>query len=476
MSAVLAQVAQYPDQVTTGQLVQNVVYASGVVGAILVFVGLLLIDAGGLRRRSIANATAEKFVGFFIGFTVYFVIGFAFWATQYNRPFYSSFWEAFGETASLFWIGGSLSNDLAQNVDPAVWPALNSFQIFIFFLACFAGLVNVLLHFAVSERMKASAFYITCAVAAIVSSVLSYMTWGSVGWLTNEGFHDFFGVGFVYMFPGSMALVFLWAYGRRPGMYKAHKKVAEYRVTNNGLVVSGVALVFAGLPMVIISCMFFFDPEALAVSVTMADSSVGIALNNYAMAWAGGTLAGAVIAYATKKLSYITLGAFAGYVAGASAMDVYEPWQMFLVSAGGAVVTFLIYEFMQRRNIDEHKVIPVLLGAGAYGMIMVGLIASGTPKGGYPGYDAPWAFQGAEISIGTQLIGILVIVGIGVATGLVLTLLFKLFGGLRHDDDAQATGLDSVVWGLEPDVQPIGEYESEVAASDDEEEEATTAR
>ena len=109
-----------------------------VIAIIGVLVGLLLIDAGGLRRRSIGNATVEKLIGFFIGFAVYFGIGFAIWAAQYNRPFYGSAWEAITETIKLFWIGGNLTNDLAQNVDPAVWPALNSFQIFIFFLACFA--------------------------------------------------------------------------------------------------------------------------------------------------------------------------------------------------------------------------------------------------------------------------------------------------------------------------------------------------
>ena len=465
MSFVLAQTAQFPEQVTTNQLVQNVVYASGTVGAILVLVGLLLIDAGGLRRRSIANATAEKLIGFFVGFAVYFLIGFAFWASQYMRPFYGNWWEAFTETAKLFWAGGSLSNEFAQNVDPAVWPALNSFQIFIFFLACFAGLINVLLHFAVSERMKAAAYFVTCAVATVVSSALSYATWGSSGWLTNEGFHDFFGVGFVYMFTGGMALVFVIAYGRRPGMYDAHPKVSEYRITNNGLVMAGVATVFAGLPMVILSCLYFFDPEALAVSVTMADTGVGIAFNNYGMAWAGGTLAGAVIAYATKQYSYIALGAFGGYVAGAVAMDVYKPWQMFLVAAGAPIVAFLIYEFMKKRRVDEHKLIPLFIGCGTYGMIMVGLIAAGTPKGGYAGYDAPWDFQHAEISLVMQLIGVVVILGAGIGTALILTLIFKLFGGLRHDDDVQAHGLDSALWGIEPDVQPIAEHESKAGAS-----------
>ena len=91
MSLPLLQTAEvFAEQVTTNQLTQNLVYASGTVGAIFVLVGLLLIDAGGLRRRNIANATAEKLIGFFIGFSVYFLIGFAFWAAQYNRPFYAN--------------------------------------------------------------------------------------------------------------------------------------------------------------------------------------------------------------------------------------------------------------------------------------------------------------------------------------------------------------------------------------------------
>src|SRR3712207_8628177 len=46
----------------------------------------------------------------------------------------------------------------------------------------------------------------------------------------------------------------------------------------------------------------------------------------------GGALTGALIAYRTKKYAYLLLGPFAGYVSGAPALDVYEPWQAFLVA------------------------------------------------------------------------------------------------------------------------------------------------
>jgi Amt family ammonium transporter len=444
----------FPEQVTTNQLLQNLVYASGTVGALIVVAGLVMLDAGGVRRPNVFNATIEKLVGFFIGFTTYFVIGFAFWNWQYNEAFEVP--NALGQSIEDWWLGGTLANDLAQNVSPDVFPGLNNFQIFIFFLACFAGIINILLHFAVSERMKPSAFYITCFVSAIVSSVLSYLTWGSVGPLTNAGFHDFFGAGFVYLFPAGMALVFVLRLGRRPGMFEAHHSVAEYRTGNLWTLATGVLLIFAGLPMVILSCLFFFDPEALAVSVTMADTSVGIALNNYALAWAGGALTGALIAYRTKKYAYLLLGPFAGYVSGAPALDVYEPWQAFLVALGAPFAAYAVYEYLGRKLVDEHKLLPVFAAAGTYGMIMVGLIDWGTAQGGYVGIEeGPYAFQNAEVNVLWQVIGIAVCFGAGVLTAAVLSFIFERTIGLRVPDDDQAAGLDVGLWELQPEDGPV---------------------
>ena len=445
---------QFAEQVTLGQLVQNLVYASGTVGAIIVVVGLILIDAGGVRRRNVFNATIEKMIGFFIGFATYYLIGFGIWASQY----YIMVDATLTDSIKDWWAGGALANELAQNVDPAVFPGLNNFQIFIFFLATFAGIINVLLHFAVSERMKASAFYITSFVSCIVSSILSWWSWGSVGLLTNAGFHDFFGAGFVYLFPAGMALVFSKTLGQRPGMFAPHPDVSQYLVPNLGLVTTGILIIFAGLPMVILSCLFFFDPEALAVSVTMADTSVGIAFNNYGAAWAGGTMMGAIIAYTKRKYSYLLFGPLAGYVSGAPGFDVYVPWQMFFVAFFAPIVSYLVYELTQKMHIDEHKLIPLFGGVGSYGFIMVGILHGGTPRGGYLGIEeGAYAFQHGEIGIVMQLAGIVTCLGIGIVTALVLTPILKLTTGLRVSDEDQAEGLDKVIWGIESDVQPHSE-------------------
>ena len=448
---------QFAEQVTINQLVQNIVYASGVISALFVVVGLLLIDVGASRRRSGFNSTIEKLVGFFIGFATFFLIGFAIWASQY----YIMAGGTMADSIRDWWAGGVLANSLAQNVDPAVFPGINNYQIFIFFIATFAGITNILLHFAVAERMKPSAFYITCFVTTIVFGFVAYWTWGSVGPLTNLGFHDFFGVGFVYLLPAGMALVFVPMLGPRPGVFSAHPKVSQYRPVSLGLTVVGVFVIFASLPMVIMACLFFFDPGAYAVSVTMADTSVGITFNNYGAAWAGGAITGAIIAYKKGKMEYLTMGPFAGYVSGASGFDVYVPWQMFLVAMGAPFIAYAVYEYLHKLKIDEHKLIPLFLGVGTYGLLMVGLLHSGTPRGGWLGIEeGPYAFQHGEISLMMQAVGALVCIGTGVVTALVLAFIFKHTIGMKVSEEDQAIGLDKLYWDIEPDVEPCAETAS----------------
>ena len=452
---------QFPDQVTTNSLLQNLIYASGTVGAIMILAGLVMVDSGGVRRVNVFAAAIEKMVGFFIGFVVYFLIGFAIWNWQYYVAF--GIEDAYWQSIKDWWLGGSFANDLAQTVDPAadggMGAALNNQQIFIFFLACFAGIVNVLIHLAVTERMKPAAYYVICVVAAVVSSVMSWLTWGSTGPLTNAGFHDFFGIGFVYLFPAGMALVLVRKVGSRPGMYEPHPKVPEYRSYNLGLTTAGVAVIFAGLPMVILSCLFFYGGEgfeAFAVSVTMADTSVGVAFNNLGLAWAGGALTGAALAYWKRSYIYLLLGPLGGYVACAPAFDVYKPWQTLLVAMGAPIACYAVYEFSQARRWDEHKLTPLFLGAGSYGLIMLGLVSWGVDKGGHFFLtEGDYAFQNSEINVFMQLIGLVVVVGAGIVTAWVCAFILERTTGLKLTEEEQVAGVDKGDWDLESDLEPV---------------------
>jgi ammonia channel protein AmtB len=443
----------FPEQVTTNSLTQNIIYASGTLGALVILAGLLLVDMGGVRRVNVFDSVIQKIIAFFIGFVVYFLIGFAIWNWQYYVAFDipQPYWQAVKD----WWLGGSLTGAFAQDTDPAVAPGLNNQQIFIFFLACFAGIINVLIGLAVTERIKASAYFAVAAVAAVVSSLLSWLTWGSTGPLTNEGYHDFFGAGFVYVFAGAVALVLVRRLGQRPGMYTPHPIVGEYRSYNLGVTAIGLVLIITGLPFVILSCGFFFEPEALFVGVNMSDTSVGVAFNNLGLAWAGGAITGAIIAYRTRKYIYTLLGPFAGYVAGSPAFDIYAPWEMFLVSAAAPFVAYAVYEWTQRREFDEHKLIPLFLGVGSYGILIAGVLNWGTAGGGYFGVtEGDYAFQHAEVNLLWQAIGLAVCIAAGLLTGWVMSAILERTTGLAVSEDVQVAGYDARSWDIVHDLEP----------------------
>jgi ammonia channel protein AmtB len=303
--------------------------------------------------------------------------------------------------------------------------------------------------------MKAGAFYVVSFVSAIVSSILSWLLWGSTGPITNLGFHDFFGSAFVYVFAGAMAFVLARKVGARPGLYRPHPRVPQHRSYNLGITTTGVVLVFAGLPMVILSCGFFFEPEAQFVGINMAETSIGRAFNNLGLAWAGGALTGALIAYRTRKYIYTLLGPFAGYVAGAPAFDVYEPWQMLLVAAVAPFVAYAVYEWSQKREIDEHKLIPLFLGVASYGLLIVGVIKWGTPQSGYFGVEeGDYAYQHAEMNLLWQAVGLGVAIGVGLVTAYALAWGLERTIGLTASEEAQVAGFDAADWDIVHDLEP----------------------
>jgi ammonia channel protein AmtB len=196
----------------------------------------------------------------------------------------------------------------------------------------------------------------------------------------------------------------------------------------------------------------------------MAETSVGVAFNNLGLAWAGGALTGAALAYWKKSYIYLLLGPLGAYVAGAPAFDVYQPWQMFLVALAAPLVCFAVYEFSQKRGWDEHKLTPLFLGAGTFGLLMVGLIKWGEPKGGHIFLDSgDYAFQNAEINLLWQVVGIAVTIGVGVVTAWVLAFILERTIGLTLSEEEQVAGIDGPVWGLESDL-PL--YSGNGAAGD----------
>ena len=444
----LAQV--FPEQVSTEALLDNLIYILAGTAVVLVVAGLILIDLGVAKRRNVLDTAVQRLVGFMIGTLSYLFIGYAIWIWQFNTAFGVP--NPLGQAIEDWWIGGPLTNTFAHELDPAVAPAQNTFQIFTAFLALYAGFICVLVHFGGAERLRARAYYIMCVgIGAGAYPFLLYLTWGSLSPLTTRGVHDFVGVFVAYIFAGVFALMLALKLGPKAGTFKPHPVVGERGAPYNlGLTTVGVALLLFAIPFIVLGCGYWF-PDVGYFGIAMSTSGIGTVYNNIFIAYAVGGVLGALIAYRTKNVTHALLGPLAGYVAGTAAFDVVPPWQMMLIALGGPLFTWVVYDALHRRGIDETKVIPLGLGAGIYGALVVGFAQWGEKTGGFIGLEeGTYAFQNAEINPGWQLIGIAVTVGIAVVSGIILIWGLDKIVPLRVTDEQEVEGLDPTYWGVPP--------------------------
>jgi Amt family ammonium transporter len=174
---------------------------------------------------------------------------------------------------------------------------------------------------------------------------------------------------------------------------------------------------------------------------------------NVVLAFGGGAITGAVLAYRKKNALYALLGPLAGSVAGASGFDVVDPWVMLLIGLGAPIPMMLVYEGLARMGVDEQKIVPLGLGAGIYGALLVGIVQWGTPTGGFIGInEGEFAFQNAEINLFWQFIGVAATVGIAFVAALVLVYGLDRVMGLRISEEQELVGNDQSYW----QVPPIG--------------------
>ena len=115
-------------------------------------------------------------------------------------------------------------------------------------------------------------------------------------------------------------------------------------------------------------------PVLITTSTFGTTTSLGTVLANFAMALAGGFLAGHV--KEAGNLNGTVSGGIAGLVAVAAAADTYHPLQTFLIAAGLAAVGLWWRERLARRNgIDDVTGTVALHGiVGFLGLALSGII------------------------------------------------------------------------------------------------------
>jgi ammonium transporter, Amt family len=458
MNAVLA-VAQsgppFTDQVSGTSFMEDTFYAVATVSLFLVIAALGLIDGGLVRRKNLLDTWVQKLICASIAGLALTVIGYAIWEVQFYQALAVP--NAVVQAFKDWWLAGNDMTAFSQNLDPNVSPQADVFQIFVVFFVAFAAVGGALLHSAGLERVKAAPMYVISAIAGgLIIPIALYLTWGSASPLTNAGVHDYVGTYSLYIVVGTWALIIAWRAGPRLGAFRAHPRTAGPVPHDWGASAFGVALLLACEPFLSLGCGYLV-PGAGYYGISLTTSGYGIVMINVFMAFLGGAVTGAFLAYRTRNPVMALLGPVAGIVGAGTSLDVGMPWQLLIVGLIAPFVVYGVYLLLARVGIDDKKIVPLALGGGIYSALAGGVVGWGHKTGGYFGLKGAYAAQHATINLGWQLIGVVVIVAIAGVTGLIVVFALEKTIGLRVSEDAEIAGLDSAYWGAVPVDGPNGE-------------------
>ena len=438
----------FANQVTGSSYVEDIFYALATVCLLFVVAAIGLIDAGLVRRKNLLDTWVQKIICSLVAGLGMAVIGYAIWQAQYYEAF--GIPNPVGQALKDWWIGGAALTHFSQNLDPKLFPTADVFQIFLVFFVAYAMVAGALLHSAGLERVKALPMYVICLVAGtIVIPIVLYYTWGSTSPLTNRGVHDYIGTYSLYVVVGVWALLIAWRAGPRLGAFKNHPRTIGPIPHNLGWSAAGVGILMFAAPFAFLGCGYIIGGSGY-FGISLAKSGFGIVLVNIFMAYIGGGLAGALIAYRTKNPIMALIGVAAGYIGAGASLDIGLPWQIFIVSFIASFVVYGVYLLLYRLKIDDKKIVPLALGGGIYSAIAAGIVGAGDKTGGYFGLTGKYAPQHASITIGWQLVGLLVTLAIALVSGLIVILGLEKTIGLRVTEEQEVVGLDQTYWQAPP--------------------------
>lgn len=302
---------------------------------------------------------------------------------------------------------------------------------FFMFQMAFVGKVVNIMSGGVSERSR----ILPLAVFTVVAGAFIYPTIVNLTWGANflagtaldiSSLSDLAGSTVIHSTGGWALLAAILIMGPRRGRYKGGK-VRVIPASNIPLVTLGALLLWIG--------WFGFNGGSVgAISSKENADAVALTIMNTNTAGLSGAIVGWLLTYYRYKKFDITMilnGALGGLVAVTAGPDQYDIHTPILIGAiGGALVVLFVPIFDKLRMDDPVGALSVHLVNGIWGTLAVGIFV-------------------ADVSIWTQLKGILV-VGIIVfpLSWITIYIINKIFV-LRAGDEEQLEGIDATECGIE---------------------------
>ena len=407
---------------------------------IIIHAGFLAYEMGASRMKNVLSSGVKNILAFaFMMPTFYFFGWWVYWGFPTGIPGAPGPAGISGvEYANaIAWGWGASAEFMGPNI------ADQASGVFFGAFALFAATTASIMSGAVIERIQTVGFVILAVVLGSFAWVVAAAWgWHADGWLvTSWGVHDFGAAGLVHAVAGFFALGVLINLGPRIGKFNADGSANAIAGHNMPMTVVGLMLIIVGFWGFLMACVivpgeawsWFADKPSTIYGTPITLSALSF---NILMAIAGGIIGAWIM---TKDPFWMMSGALAGIISVASGLDIYFPALAFIIAFSAGVLLAPAARWLERRGIDDAVGAVTVHGTiGLYGVVMLGIFASGYP-----------ALQGAAgeaptISLIGQIVGAVVFFLLGFVPGYVVSLILKGLGMLRVPDGAEIAGMDTV--------------------------------
>ncbi|MEM1264573.1 MAG: ammonium transporter [Pseudomonadota bacterium] len=419
----------------TNKILAEVYYYLTIPLMFIIHAGFLAYEMGASRQKNVLASGIKNILALAFVIPTFFYIGWwIYWAFPTGLTGSTGGWEISGIEYAAFALPWSESAgpNLADNSTGVFWGA------FTLFAATTASIFSG----AVIERIQVVGFVILAIILGSFCWILAAAWgWHADGWLvTSFGYHDFGAAGVVHMVAGFFALGVLINLGPRIGKFNADGTANELQGHNLPFTLTGLMLIIVGFWGFLMGCViisgegwsWFGDQWATIYGTPMTVSAMTF---NILMGFAGGIIGAWAF---TRDPFWMMSGALGGIISCAAGLDLWWPPAAFAIGFVGGAIMAPAAKVLERFGIDDAVGAVTVHGTlGAWGLLSVGLFASG-----YPALMAPEGSEMAYISLFGQIVGLIVMFLLGFVPGYVGSLILKTVGLLRVGRAAEIKGLD----------------------------------
>ncbi len=433
--------------------------------------GFALVETGFTRNKNVTHTMMMNMMVFCIGAVGYWLTGFAFQFGGINitYPELSSSVGAFSFSPTTLsgWNTERLVSSLQLGGQSVL--GLDGFMLggltlssgilaFFFFEMVFMDTAATIPTGSMAERLKFVGFVLMSLwVSMIIYPLVAGWIWGG-GWLANigrtlglgNGAVDFAGSGPVHSIGGAIALAGALVIGPRIGKFNKDGSANSIPGHNIPLGVLGTVILFFG--------WFGFNPgSSLSFSGAGRDLAILASVNTLLAGAAGGISAMLYmwLAGPTRKpdAAFSVNGILAGLVAITAPCAFVDTWAAVVIGLVSGVWVCLAAALIEKAHIDDPVgAIPVHLFNGIWGVLAVGIFASGNPAtAGWNGVSTP--VTGLLYGGGTQILAQLAeAISVVVVVGGLSYVFFKIlasFGLLRSKAEDELNDLEMPEMGAE---------------------------